>query len=223
MNEPSPTIRRPATYQDVLDAPPNLVAELVAGVLHLQPRPASRHARASLKLGARLDDPFENGIGGPGGWYFAIEPELHLGADVLVPDLAGWRRERMGEYPDAPAIELAPDWVCELLSPGTRRFDLTEKRALYGAQGVGHLWLVDPRGADARGLRAPRRRLGADRGAEGRRGGARGAVRGGRLPAVGALAGLIPAASARADRLFAAERHAGAQLAQSDQLIEKQL
>jgi Uma2 family endonuclease len=143
MNEPS-TSRRPATYQDVLDAPPNLVAELVQGALHLHPRPASRHARASLKLGARLDDPFENGIGGPGGWYLAIEPELHLGEDVVVPDVAGWRRERMREYPDVPAIDLAPDWVCELLSPATRHFDLTVKRELYGARGVGHLWLIDP-------------------------------------------------------------------------------
>lgn len=143
MNEQAPA-PRPATYQDVLDAPPNMVAELVAGRLHLQPRPAARHARASFKLGARLDDPFDNGIGGPGGWYFAIEPELHLGEDVLVPDLAGWRRARMETFPDTAAIELAPDWVCELLSPGTRRFDLTEKRDLYGANGVGHLWLADP-------------------------------------------------------------------------------
>ena len=123
MNDPAPAIRRPATYQDVLDAPPHMVAEIANGGLHLHPRPAMRHARASLKLGARLDDPFENGSGGPGGWYFAIEPELHLGADVLVPDLAGWRRPRMGAYPDTAATELAPDWVCELLSPGTRGFD----------------------------------------------------------------------------------------------------
>ena len=121
-----------------------MVAELVNGALHLHPRPASRHARASLKLGARLDDPFDNGVNGPGGWFLATEPELHLGDDVLVPDLAGWRRERMGEYPDAPAIELAPDWVCEILSPGTRRFDLTEKRARYATAGVAYLWLLDP-------------------------------------------------------------------------------
>src|SRR5688572_14793117 len=91
MNEPAPMIRT-ATYQDVLDAPPNMVAELIEGALHLHPRPASRHARASFKIAARLDDPFENGIGGPGGWYLATEPELHLGADVVVPDVAGWRR-----------------------------------------------------------------------------------------------------------------------------------
>ena len=120
VNRQLPSVRAPATYQDVLDAPEGMVAELVGGTLHLQPRPASRHARASFKLSARLDDPFDRGEGGPGGWYFAFEPELHLGDDVLVPDLAGWRRERMAEFPDAPAIELAPDWVCEILSPGHR-------------------------------------------------------------------------------------------------------
>ena len=144
MNKHAAPAKRPATYQDVLDAPPGMIAELVNGALHLHPRPATRHARASFKIAARLDDPYENGVGGPGGWFFAIAPELHLGDDVLVPDLAGWRRERMGAFPDAPAIDLPPDWVCELLSPGTRRFDLTEKRALYGARSVGHLWLIDP-------------------------------------------------------------------------------
>lgn len=144
MNHPAPAIR-PATYQDVLDAPEGMVAELVAGNLHLHPRPAARHARASLKLGSRLDDPFDGGISGPGGWFFAMEPEIHIGDDVAVPDLAGWRRERMGEFPDAPFISLAPDWICEILSPSTRRFDLTDKRALYGRWGVGHLWFLDPR------------------------------------------------------------------------------
>lgn len=144
MNRHTPSVRRPATYRDVLEAPPNLVAELVGGALHLSPRPASRHARASFKLGGRLDAPFDDGVGGPGGWYFAFEPELHLGSDVVVPDLAGWRRERLGEYPDVPYFTLAPDWVGEILSPGTRRLDLTDKRSLYAAAGVPHLWLLDP-------------------------------------------------------------------------------
>jgi hypothetical protein len=110
---------RPATYQDVLDAPPHMVAEIANGRLHLHPRPALRHSRATFRMAGRLDDLFEGG-GGPGGWHFAIEPELHLGPDVLVPDLAGWRRERMPVFPDAPWTDLAPDWVCEILSPGTR-------------------------------------------------------------------------------------------------------
>ncbi len=143
--------QRPATYQDVLDAPPHMVAEIASGHLHLHPRPAPRHASASFGLAGQLDGPFRLGSGGPGGWRLMIEPELHLGPDVLVPDLAGWRRERMPVFPDTAAIDLAPDWVCEILSPGTRRFDLTEKRDLYGANAVPHLWLVDP---DARTLEA---------------------------------------------------------------------
>ena len=87
MNEPATRIRRPATYQDVIDAPPHMVAELAHGALHLHPRPASRHALACFGMAARFDDPFRHGVGGPGGWYFAFEPELHLGPDVLVPDL----------------------------------------------------------------------------------------------------------------------------------------
>ncbi|MBP7001818.1 Uma2 family endonuclease [Amaricoccus sp.] len=139
---------RAATYRDVLDAPPHMVAEVANGLLHLHPRPPMRHARASFRMAGQLDGPF---FGQPGGWQLAIEPELHLGPDIVVPDLAGWRLERMPAYPDAPFFTLAPDWACEIVSPGTRRFDLTEKRTIYGANGVGHLWLVDP---DARTLEA---------------------------------------------------------------------
>ena len=144
MNHPQPNITRPATYQDVLDAPPNMVAELVNGALHLQPRPASRHGLASSRLGMEVGGPFDRGRGGPGGWWIVDEPELHLGQDVLVPDLAGWRHERMPEFPDTAAFDLAPDWICEVLSPSTRQFDLVEKRQVYGKTGVGHLWFVDP-------------------------------------------------------------------------------
>ena len=144
MNQHAPTVRRPATYQDVLDAPATMVAELVEGALHLHPRPAPRHTRASSSLGDELVSPFDKGRGGPGGWWILDEPELHLGGDVLVPDLAGWRRERMPALPDTAWFPLAPDWICEVLSPGTRRFDLTDKRRLYAAAGVGSLWHVDP-------------------------------------------------------------------------------
>ncbi len=142
---------RPATYQDVLDAPPHMTAEIAGGRLHLHPRPAMRHSRATFRMAGRLDEMFQGGSSGPGGWHLTIEPELHLGPDILVPDLAGWRRERLPVFPDTAFIELAPDWACEILSPSTRRFDLTEKRALYAANAVAHLWLVDP---DARTLEA---------------------------------------------------------------------
>ena len=133
-----------ATYQDVLDAPPHRVAEIVGGVLHTNPRPATRHARASSSLGVRIGGPFDHDADGPGGWWIIDEPELHLGDDILVPDLAGWRRRRMPDFPDAAYFTLAPDWVCEVLSPSTRRLDLHGKRPLYAREGVGHLWLVDP-------------------------------------------------------------------------------
>jgi Uma2 family endonuclease len=143
--------RCPATYQDVLDAPPNMVAELVGGALHLHPRPAPRHARAGSTLGVKIGASFDLGDGGPGGWVILDGPELHIGSDVLVPDLGGWRRERMPKLPETAWFETVPDWVCEVLSPGTRRLDLTEKRDLYAAAGVQHLWLIDP---DARTLEA---------------------------------------------------------------------
>ncbi len=135
---------RRATYQDVLDAPAHKVAEIINGTLHTHPRPAAPHARASSVLGIEIGGPFDRGRGGPGGWWIIDEPELHLGEDILVPDLAGWRRERMPEYPDTAFFTLAPDWACEVLSPSTRRFDLQEKRPVYAREGVAHLWLIDP-------------------------------------------------------------------------------
>ena len=133
-----------ATYQDVLDAPAHRVAEIVDGTLHTHPRPAMPHARASSSLGVKIGGPFDYDAGGPGGWWIIDEPELHLGEDILVPDLAGWRRERMPEYPDTAYVTLAPDWVCEVLSPSTRKLDLHGKRPVYAREGVRHLWLVDP-------------------------------------------------------------------------------
>ena len=136
--------RRRATYDDVLAAPAHVVAELVDGVLYTNPRPAALHALAASTLGMEIGSPFSRGRGGPGGWIILDEPELHLHGDVLVPDLAGWRRERMPEVPHAAAFELAPDWVCEVLSPSTAVLDRAQKMPVYAREGVGHLWLVDP-------------------------------------------------------------------------------
>ena len=133
-----------ATYQDVLDAPPNTVAEIIGGTLHTHPRPAMRHALAGSSLGGGLSGPFQFGRGGPGGWWIIFEPELHLGEEIVVPDLAGWRRETMPEYPDTAYCTIAPDWVCEILSPKTRKLDLYEKRPFYASENVNHLWFVDP-------------------------------------------------------------------------------
>ena len=133
-----------ATYQDVLDAPAHQVAEIIDGLLHTHPRPAPPHTLASSALGNDLGNPFQFGRGGPGGWWILDEPELHLGEDILVPDLAGWRRERMPEQPDTPYFTLAPDWACEVLSASTRRLDLQGKRPVYARGGVAYRWLVDP-------------------------------------------------------------------------------
>lgn len=141
VSQPSP---RPATYQDVLDAPDHVVAELVAGELYTHPRPAPAHATAASVLGMDIGGPFHRGRGGPGGWWILDEPELHLGRNVLVPDLGGWRRERLPEQPTQAYYELPPDWVCEVLSPKTARFDRVKKVPLYADAKVGHVWLVSP-------------------------------------------------------------------------------
>lgn len=140
-----PAVRR-ATYQDVLDAPPQQVAEVIDGELHLQPRPAIPHAQAATTLGEELGPPFKRGRGGPGGWVMLYEPELHLGPepDILVPDLGGWRRDRMPVLPDGAFIEVAPDWVCEVVSPSTQAHDRRRKLPVYRREGVVHVWLVDP-------------------------------------------------------------------------------
>ena len=136
--------QRLATYQDVLDAPSQKVAELIEGVLYQSPRPATPHAAAASAIGEELGPPFKRGRGGPGGWVILDEPEVHLGSDVVVPNLAGWRRERMPELPHAPFIELVPDWVCEVTSPATRRIDRGAKLSVYSQQGVPFVWLVEP-------------------------------------------------------------------------------
>ena len=160
---------RRATYQDVLDAPAHRVAEIVDGTLYTHPRPAMPHALATSVLGHDLGNPFQFGRGGPGGWWIIDEPELHLGEDILVPDLAGWRRERMPDYPDTAYVTLAPDWVCEVLSSSTRKVDLHEKRPVYAREGVGHLWLVDPIDRTLEAFELPRWAMVADCEREGRR------------------------------------------------------
>ena len=144
MNVQAPTPKPRATYRDVLDAPEGMVAELIDGVLYMQARPAPGHLVSGSVLGMVLGPPFQLGWGGPGGWWIIDEPELHLGGNVLVPDVAGWRRDRMPDMPETAWFELAPDWVCEILSPSTRRLDLFAKRPLYAEHGVRHLWIVDP-------------------------------------------------------------------------------
>ncbi|MFM9968059.1 MAG: Uma2 family endonuclease [Burkholderiales bacterium] len=133
-----------STYEDILALPEHVVGEIIQGVLRTHPRLAPKHALAYSSLGIELGGPFQHGKNGPGGWWILDEPELHLGTDVLVPDLAGWRRARMPHLPDAAWFKLAPDWICEILSPSTAKVDRVEKLPIYAYSGVAHCWLVDP-------------------------------------------------------------------------------
>ena len=144
-------VMKAAPYTDHLYAelealPEHLTGEIINGRLYAQPRPVSRHALAESSLGGELYGPYHRGRGGPGGWWILIEPEIHFvrDAEVLVPDLAGWRRERMPRLPNDHRIEVVPDWVCEILSPSTARDDRVTKMPVYARYGVPYLWLVDP-------------------------------------------------------------------------------
>jgi Uma2 family endonuclease len=136
---------RPATYADIEALPGNMVGEIIFGVLHAHPRPAPRHAVAANQLGYEVSGLFgRRGVGGPGGWIFMVEPELHFGPHVVVPDIAGWRRERLTPFPETAYISTAPDWLAEVLSPSTQAIDRTDKLAVYAQYGVKHCWYVDP-------------------------------------------------------------------------------
>ena len=136
--------RRPPTYADIEALPEHLVGEIIDGELFVSPRPRPMHSRAETNIIGDLAGPFDRGRGGPGGWWLLVEPELHLGLHVLVPDIAGWRRERLPTIPDAAGIAVAPDWICEVLSPSTAKVDRTRKMSIYCQQCVDYLWLVDP-------------------------------------------------------------------------------
>lgn len=141
------TRRSAALYSELEKLPENMVGEILDGELFASPRPASPHARAASAIGADLFGRFDgpaNGSDAPGGWWFLFEPELHLGDDVLVPDLAAWTHSRMPSLPNVAFFELAPDWACEVLSPSTAQIDRVRKMRIYARQGVAHLWLVDP-------------------------------------------------------------------------------
>ena len=142
-----PEPKRRATYEDLMRVPDTKVAEIIDGELVVSPRPASPHAHAATVLGGDLVGPFHRGPGDPagtGGWWLLLEPELHVGDDVLVPDWVGWRRDRMPVFPNAPYFTQAPDWVCEVVSSSTGRIDRSRKMRIYAREGVSHLWFVDP-------------------------------------------------------------------------------
>ena len=135
---------RTATYEDICRLPDNVIGEIIDGDLVVSPRPAPRHAIATSYLGGELTGPYGRGRGGPGGWLILDEPESHLGNHVLVPDLAGWLRERMPAAPETAWFAVRPDWICEVLSPATAILDRTRKQDIYREQEVPWQWFVDP-------------------------------------------------------------------------------
>jgi Uma2 family endonuclease len=133
-------LKKGATYDDLLDVPDNFVAEMFDGDLYASPRPAFPHANAAAGLLSAIRRSFHGKH--RGGWVIVYEPELHLGRDVLVPDIAGWRRARLPNVPTE--AYLAPDWICEVLSTSTEALDRGKKLRIYAREGVTHAWLVDP-------------------------------------------------------------------------------
>jgi Uma2 family endonuclease len=135
---------RPATRADLEALPPELKGEIIDGELYVQPRPRARHARVEGAILVSTQGPYDLGQGGPGGWWILPEPGIELpGSPEFSPDVAGWRRERLPELPEAEPIRVAPDWVCEVLSPSTRGYDFIKKRPFYARSGVSWLWYVD--------------------------------------------------------------------------------
>jgi len=139
-------ILKPSLYEQLMDLPEHVTGEILNGELHTMPRPSGRHGVVERGLGFNLSGPFDFGRGGPGGWWIINEPEVHFVRDVevAVPDLAGWRRERMPNVPDDHRFEVVPDWVCEILSPSTAKKDRIVKLPIYARYGVQHVWVVDP-------------------------------------------------------------------------------
>lgn len=137
-------LREHATYEDLLQVPDTMVAELIEGELFASPRPGWAHARASSRLGMIIGPPFDLGDNGPGGWWIIDEPELHFRHNVVVPDLAGWRREHMPVPPKNHVFTVVPDWICEVTSPSNGRLDRLKKLPLYAREGVAYAWLIDP-------------------------------------------------------------------------------
>ena len=131
-------------YKELCNLPENVVGEILNGELIVSPRPAPKHSRASSILGGVIGGPYDRGQGGPGGWWILDEPEVHLIEQVIVPDIAGWKKERMPKLPEAAYFDLRPDWVCEVVSPSSARHDRVTKMSLYAEMEVPYYWLVDP-------------------------------------------------------------------------------
>lgn len=139
--------KKSATYEDLYKIPDNMIGEIIDGELIATPRPAPKHVRATTVLSNIIGPSYDRSGegGGPGGWIFLYEVEIKLGEHILVPDLAGWKQERFPTEIEHNWIPVAPDWICEFLSPATLRTDKIKKMPVYAQFGVAYAWLIDPR------------------------------------------------------------------------------
>ena len=134
-----------AAYEDLFGLPDNVVGEILEGELVTHPRPSPKHALAASMMGAELIREFgSRAAGSSGDWWILFEPECHLNGEIFVPDIAGWRKENMSELPDTAWFSVRPDWICEIISPSTAKYDRGVKQEIYAREGVPHYWIVDP-------------------------------------------------------------------------------
>lgn len=141
MTEPA---RKRATYNDLYAIPENMVGEIIDGDLVTSPRPSRNHGYAASIIGNELGPPYNMGRGGPGGWIIIGEPEISFGDNILVPDIAGWKKERFPGAEDHNWISVSPDWVCEIVSRGSIRLDRVKKMGIYARHRVPYFWIIDP-------------------------------------------------------------------------------
>lgn len=142
MNSPAKKIK--SVHEQWIELPDHVVGEIISGELHVSPRPALKHGNATSSLLHELMGPFHKGKGGPGGWVIMMEPEIHLADHILVPDIGGWKRDKIPAITNETFFSISPDWVCEVLSPSTAGFDRVKKMPIYLEQNVKHIWLIDP-------------------------------------------------------------------------------
>ncbi len=133
-------------YRELEQLPESLIGEVLNGQLYAHPRPSGRHVSVATNLSIDIGSPYQRGRGGPGGWRILVEPEVHLTLDteVVVTDVAGWRKERLPTIPDGHKFTVIPDWICEIFSPSTETIDKEIKMPLYADYGVQYLWLIHP-------------------------------------------------------------------------------
>ncbi|MEL7231314.1 MAG: Uma2 family endonuclease [Pseudomonadota bacterium] len=135
---------RPATFEDLDIYPEGLAVELIDGLMEIQPQPTNRHRFLQSRLNLMLNAIFDDGVGKLDGWLIMFEPEIRLEARALVPDVAGWRKDRAAHFSEIAHADVAPDWLCEILSPSTAKRDRTTKMDQYAAWGVQNMWIIDP-------------------------------------------------------------------------------